>query len=113
MKRVIELALFLVLLLLISGFVAQNPERTSIAFFPEGGKLTLPLGLVVLGSFAIGVVVGTVFTWLGLLRRLIAPWRNARRIAALERELAALRAQGAKPASPSSPSAPLPLSGRD
>jgi|BEDMetMinimDraft_2_1075160.scaffolds.fasta_scaffold06023_3 uncharacterized integral membrane protein len=94
MKRSAELALSLVALLLVAGFIAQNPETVTLAFFPGGHGLSLPLGLIVLGGFIGGMAVGALLTWLGLLRRLIAPRRAARRIAALEQELAALRGSG-------------------
>jgi uncharacterized integral membrane protein len=110
-KRIIEFALFLILLLLIGGFVAENPARTTVAFLPEalapgGIRLALPLGLIVLGSFALGLLLGALLTWLGLLRRLIVPWRNARRIAELERELAVLRAERERAQNAASPPAP-------
>jgi putative membrane protein len=73
-------------------FALANREPVQISLWPLDLTLDLPLFLLALGTFAIGLLLGAFLIWLPLLRwrhRARAEERRARR---LEAELAAARA---------------------
>jgi len=95
------LALIAVVVIL---FAVSNREIVSVGLWPLPDFAAMPLYLVVLGCLLIGFVCGQLSSWLGGWR-----WRRelrqARdRIAALEQELAEIRAQQG----PHTPVAALP-----
>jgi putative membrane protein len=90
----IVLALAALLLVL---FAVSNRETVSVGLWPLPDFVELPLFLVVLGTLLVGFLVGELVSWIGGWR-----WRWRRearrsreRIAMLERELEAERAQRA------------------
>jgi lipopolysaccharide assembly protein A len=91
---------FALVALILILFAASNREMVSVGLWPLPDSLQLPLYLVVLGTLIVGFFSGQLVTW-------VAGWhwrREARRsrdrIAALERELEADRAQRAVPRVP-------------
>ena len=74
-------------------FAASNRESVALALWPFGLGLQLPLYLAVLGATFVGFVLGAFAAWVGGGRWRREARRRGRRIAALERELAATQAQ--------------------
>jgi uncharacterized integral membrane protein len=83
-------------------FAASNRDAVSLALWPFGFALDLPLYLAILATFLTGFIIGAVCAWVGGRRWRREVRRNRRRITALERELAATQAQlpSADPALP-------------
>ena len=93
-------------------FAGSNRDMVSLAWWPFGFVLELPLYLALLGAVVLGMLIGAAAAW-----HAGRPWRRdarrrGRRIAALERELSATQAQlpGA-PITPAPPPAPLRRAG--
>jgi uncharacterized integral membrane protein len=86
-------------------FAVSNRESVSVALWPLPDVVALPLYLVVLGCLLIGFFVGQVTGWIGGWHWRREARRARVRIAALESELAAARAQ---PAGTRLPAAVLP-----
>jgi uncharacterized integral membrane protein len=86
--------------LLLILFSASNREVVSVGLWPLPDFLQLPLYLVVLGTLIIGFLFGQLVTWIGGRRWRREARRSRDRIAALERELEAERAQRAVPRVP-------------
>ena len=78
-------------------FAVSNREHVTVAFWPLPAQLEAPLYLVVLLALLAGFLVGEFVAWInaGRARRLAR--ERARRIEALERELAATQASLAAP----------------
>ena len=81
------------LALLLIIFAVSNRDSTIVTFWPLPAELAAPLYLVVLLALLVGFLVGELVAWINGRR-----WRRearfrARRIEALERELAATQAQ--------------------
>ena len=74
------------------AFSVSNRESVSVTLWPLPGRLDAPLYLVVLLSLAVGFLIGEFVAWInaGRARRLAR--ERARRIDALEHELAATQA---------------------
>ena len=73
-------------------FAVANRETVEVNLWPLDLSLALPLFLLALGTFAIGLLAGALLLWLPLLRwrhRARSEERRARRV---EAELAAARA---------------------
>jgi putative membrane protein len=77
----------------LASFAASNRENVALALWPLPFVADLPLYLAMLGTLAAGFVLGALSAWIGGGRRRREARRRARRIAALERELAATQAQ--------------------
>jgi uncharacterized integral membrane protein len=77
----------------LASFAASNRETVSLALWPLPSIAQLPLYLAVLAALFIGFVAGAVAMWVGGRRTRRRARERARRIAALERELAATQAQ--------------------
>jgi uncharacterized integral membrane protein len=89
-------------------FAASNRESVTLALWPLPFVLELPLYLATLAGLLIGFIAGVVAAWIAGRKRRREARLRARRIAVLERELAAREAQ-----LPSSgESAPAPLAAR-
>ena len=88
------LILALVALVLIL-FAVSNREAVSVALWPLPATIELPLYLVVLGMLIIGFLSGQFVTWIAGWRWRREARRSRERIAMLERELEAERAQRA------------------
>jgi uncharacterized integral membrane protein len=86
----IVLALAALVLIL---FAVSNRETVSVGLWPLPALVELPLYLVVLGTLVIGFVVGQLLTWIAGWRWRREARRSRERIAMLERELEAERAQ--------------------
>ena len=73
-------------------FAVSNREPATVAFWPLPARLDAPLYLVVLLALLVGFLAGELVAWInaGRARRLAR--ERARRIEALERELAATQA---------------------
>jgi uncharacterized integral membrane protein len=83
-------------------FAASNRATVSVALWPLGFALELPLYLAILGALLIGFIAGALCAWVASRHRRREARRRRRRIAALERELAATQAElpGALPDRP-------------
>src|SRR5271163_480098 len=90
----IVLALAALLLIL---FAVSNREMVSVGLWPLPVLVELPLYLVVLGTLILGFVLGELVAWIGGWRWRREARRSRDRIANLERELAAERAQPNEP----------------
>jgi lipopolysaccharide assembly protein A len=88
----IVLALAALLLIL---FAVSNRESVSIGLWPllPAAALEMPLYLLVLGVLSVGFVAGQLVTWIGGWRWRREARRARERIAVLESELAAVRAE--------------------
>ena len=85
------LALIALVLIL---FAVSNREMVSVSFWLlPGAAIELPLYLVVLGMLVIGFFAGQFVTWVGGWRWRREARRSRERIARLERELEAARAE--------------------
>ncbi len=74
-------------------FTVSNRQDVALGLWPFPFVLELPLYLAVLGALLIGVIVGGSCAWIAGGRQRREARRRGRRIAALERELAATQAQ--------------------
>ena len=74
-------------------FAVSNRETVSLALWPFPFLVELPLYLAVLASLLLGFVLGQAAGWIGAGRLRRELRRAGRRIAALERELAATQGQ--------------------
>ena len=90
------LILALVALVLVL-FAVSNREAVSVALWPLPATIELPLYLVVLGMLIIGFLSGQLVTWIGGWRWRREARRSRERIARLERELDAARAEAHPP----------------
>jgi uncharacterized integral membrane protein len=84
-------------------FAVSNREHVSVGLWPLPDLLDAPLYLVVLLALVLGFLFGELAAWLtaGRTRRLAR--ERMRRIAALERELAATQSKLAPPPQPQRP----------
>jgi uncharacterized integral membrane protein len=90
------LILALVALVLIL-FAVSNREAVSVTLWPLPATIELPLYLVVLGTLIVGFFSGQFVTWIGGWRWRREARRSRERIARLERELDAARAEAHAP----------------
>jgi lipopolysaccharide assembly protein A len=74
-------------------FAASNRESVALALWPLPFVADLPVYLAVLGALAIGVILGAMAAWTAGRGRRRERRQRGRRIAALERELAATQAR--------------------
>ena len=98
MKFVRWIAGLLVAIVLIA-FAVNNREPLSLNFDPLPWSLEVPVFAATLGALLVGFVAGLAFEWLWGIRARGLARSRARRIAALEAEVAALRQRQA-PAPP-------------
>ena len=85
----------------LAAFVASNGKPVTLGLWPLSFVLDLPLYLAVLLALLIGFVTGALSVWIGGRRRRRELRERGRRIAVLERELAATHAplgEGKEPA---------------
>ena len=104
--------LFWILVLLVAtalaAFAASNRASVALGLWPLPWLLELPIYLAVLGALLLGFLTGAFAAWAGGRHSRRELRRQRRRIAALERELAATQAQFAgAPAA-----APVPIAAR-
>ena len=74
-------------------FVMSNRETVAVALWPLPFAVDLPLYLAVLAALLIGIMSGVVAAWIAGRHRRRESRRRGRRIAMLEREVAATQAQ--------------------
>jgi putative membrane protein len=74
-------------------FAISNRAGVSLGLWPLPVVLELPLYLAILAALLIGFISGVLAAWIAGRRRRRENRRRGRRIAALERELAATQAQ--------------------
>ena len=86
----IVLALVAVVLIL---FAVSNRETVSVGLWPLPDLVQLPLYLVLLGTLFAGFIAGELIAWIGGWRWRREARRGRERIAALEDQLEAARAQ--------------------
>ncbi len=91
--RLIHWVVTLPLAVIVVLFAVSNRESVTVTVWPLPVRLEAPLYLVVLLALLIGFLVGELIAWInaGRARRLAR--ERARRIDALERELAATQAR--------------------
>ena len=82
----------------LGSFAASNRESVALGLWPLPVLAELPLYIAVLGALLLGMLVGAVATWLAGGRRRRQARQRTRRLAALERDLAATQALPADPA---------------
>lgn len=99
MKFLWWIVLALVALVLIL-FAVSNREAVAVGLWPLPSVIQLPLYLVVLGTLVIGFFAGQLVTWVGGWRWRREARRSRERIATLERELDAERAQRSAASTP-------------
>jgi lipopolysaccharide assembly protein A len=81
-------------------FSVSNRQSVTLELWPVPFALDAPLYLIVLVSLAVGFATGELAAWIGGRRRRRQARQYRRRIAALERELAATQAQFDRPSEP-------------
>jgi uncharacterized integral membrane protein len=74
-------------------FAVSNRETVSLGLWPLPALIDLPLYLVILGTLLVGFLAGELVAWIGGRHWRREARRGRDRIAALEVELAAERAQ--------------------
>jgi uncharacterized integral membrane protein len=74
-------------------FVTSNGKVVTLALWPLPFVVELPLYLAILAALLIGFIAGALCVWIAGRHRRRELRRRGRRIAALERELAATQAQ--------------------
>ncbi len=89
----VRFLLFLPFLLLVVLFVVSNTTPVELRLWPLGWSLSTPLALGVLGAMAIAFFLGALFTWLPALGARRRARRAEARVAALEGDIAALKAR--------------------
>jgi uncharacterized integral membrane protein len=90
-------------------FVTSNGKTVTLGLWPLSFVLDLPLYLAILSALVIGFVGGALCVWIGGRHRRRELRLRGRRIAALENELAAARAE--RPETGEKTSAPLAAHG--
>jgi uncharacterized integral membrane protein len=100
--RVLFWILVLLAAVVLASFAVSNREPVVLGLWPLPWLLQTPVYLTVFGALLLGFVAGALAVWAGGVRRRRELRGQRRRIAALERELAATQAQltGAPGASP-------------
>ena len=88
MRTLFRLAMLIVALVL-ALFAISNRGTIALGFWPLPQLIELPLYLLILGTLLIGFVAGEVTAWFAARHWRREVRRSARRIATLERELAA------------------------
>ena len=88
----------LLLAVMLALFAVANREVVSLGIWPLPFVLRVPLYLAVLAAVLVGFITGALAGWLGGRRMRGERRRRGRRIAALERELAATQAHLPPPA---------------
>jgi putative membrane protein len=91
--RVVYWAAVAVAAVLLMLFAVSNRAPVSLGLWPLPFDLELPLYLLALGGLFAGFVIGILGGWLAGHGRRVELRRSRRRIAALERELAATQSQ--------------------
>jgi len=74
-------------------FAVSNRASVSLALWPLPFAIELPAYLLVSAALLAGFVVGAIVAWIGGYRLRRELWRRNRRIAALERQLAATQSR--------------------
>ncbi len=91
--KVLFWLIVLVVAVVLALFAVSNRAPAALAFWPLPFVAELPLYLAVLGALVIGFACGAVIVWLAAASRRREARRCRRRLAVLERELAATQAQ--------------------
>jgi lipopolysaccharide assembly protein A len=81
-------------------FSVSNRETVSLEFWPVPFATDLPLYLIVLVALLAGFAIGEIAAWLGSCGRRRRARQDRRRLAALERELAATQSRLDRPVEP-------------
>ena len=89
-----------VIALVLILFAVSNRESVSVGLWPLPDHVDLPLYLLVLGTLIVGFFLGEVVAWVSGWRWRREARRSRERIAMLERELEAERAQRNEPRVP-------------
>jgi uncharacterized integral membrane protein len=76
-------------------FAVSNRETVAVGLWPLPDLVQLPLYLVLLGALFVGFIAGQLVAWIGGWRWRREARRSRERIAMLEREIEAARAQRA------------------
>lgn len=96
--------LFWIFVLVIAGvlgwFAASNRQEVALGLWPLASAAVVPVYFAVLGSLLVGFVWGALAAWVAGGRWRREARRRARRILALERELAATQEQLPPPSEP-------------
>jgi uncharacterized integral membrane protein len=90
-----------------ASFAVSNRHTVEISIWPFPASWDAPLYIIALGMLGVGFVLGATITWLSAMGARIRAGNAARRIAALEKEVAAL-APAESPEVPSSATSSLP-----
>ncbi len=95
--RVLARIVVLVVAVALAVFAVSNRENVALGLWPLPSLVELPLYLVILAALVLGFVAGELVAWIASRH-----WRrevriSRRRVAALERELAATQARLADP----------------
>ena len=107
MKIIRWIAGLLVAVVLIA-FAINNREPLSLRFDPLPWSLEVPVFAATLGALLVGFLAGLAFEWLWGIRTRGLARSRARRVAALEAEVAALRQRQAEARTPAPPPAVSP-----
>ncbi len=91
--KLVHWLLTLPLGLVLVVFAVSNLESVPVAFWPWSSLVVAPLYVVVLATLAVGFLAGEFVAWSNARRWRQEARRRARRIEALERELARTQAQ--------------------
>jgi uncharacterized integral membrane protein len=92
MMRVVFWGVVALIAAVLALFAMSNRETVAFGLWPLPFEVGLPLYLAVLAALLIGFIAGALAAWVAGRRRRRENRRRGRRIAALERELAATQA---------------------
>ena len=88
LKTILGWILGLVLLALVTNISISNNHDTAIYLWPYAQLAMIPLWMIVLGSFSVGLIIGGLFLWPKLFMSRLRIHQGNRRIQRLESDLA-------------------------
>jgi uncharacterized integral membrane protein len=93
----LRLILLSPLLLILVLFAVSNTQRVAIGLWPTGLSVEMPVSVAILLGMAAAFALGAAITWFAALTHRRRARRAEAKVAALQAELAALRARSAPP----------------
>jgi len=91
--RILFWVLVVLVAVVLASFAVSNREPVALGLWPLPWLLQAPVYLAAFGALLIGIAIGALAVWFAGARRRRELRGQRRRIAALERELAATQAQ--------------------
>ncbi len=93
MLQIIKFIVFVAVTLAIILFALANRNAVTVNFYPLEILYEVPLFVLVMSTFLIGIILGGITSWKQWLGRYFTAREKNKKIQALEQEVAALKAQ--------------------